>query len=290
MTPRLPNFFILGAARCGTTALHSYLQPHPQVFLPYPKEPMFFTAPTRVIHDPLAYAELFSGVTDELAVGESSHAYLTNPRAARAVAAFFPDARFVLLFRDPAERAFAVYSRNVEFGYEWRSFEAALAIEDRRANDPRFREHSPAYLWAYLYVRSGFYGEQLDRYLEHYPRERFLFLRQRDLQRDPDAVVGRVQEFLGVERLGIAEPLRVNPSYGIRFKPARVLARRLLDPAVRRDVPGSAAARQALRDLTTTDKPTMAPETKRALDARFASDQRRFREITGLDLYETDDG
>lgn len=284
MSPRLPDFFILGAARCGTTALHSYLQPHPQIFLPYPKEPMFFTQPTRVIHDPIAYADLFAGAGDATAIGESSHAYLTHPGAARALAAFFPDARFILLFRDPADRALAVYSRMVEYGYEWRSFEGAIAAEDQRAASERFARHSPGYLWDYLYVRSGFFGEQLDRYLQWFPPERFLFLAQRDLQADPDGVVGRVHDFLGVDRLGVDEPISPNPSRGVRFKPARVVQRRLLDPAVRRHVPGAEPARRALRELTTTAKPTMAPETRALLDERFAEDQRRFREITGLDL------
>lgn len=290
MTPRLPNFFILGAARCGTTALHGYLQPHPQVFLPYPKEPMFFTAPTRVIHDPIAYADLFAGVTDEVAIGESSHAYLTHPGAARTLAAFFPDARFVLLFRDPADRALAVHSRMVEYGYEWRSFESALAAEDDRAANERFQRRSPGYFWDYLYVRSGFYGEQLDRYLEHFDRDRFLFGTQRELLDDPEGLVGRVHDFLGVDRLPITEQSGTNPSRGVRLAPVRTLQRRLLDPAVRRKVPGSARARQALRDLTTTDKPTMDAETRAMLDARFAADQRRFREITGIDLYAGKDG
>ena len=79
MSIQLPNFFILGAGRSGTTTLHFLLRDHPEVFLPTPKEPSFFCEPFQVVRTPIKYAKLFEGAGEAKAVGESSHAYLTHP-------------------------------------------------------------------------------------------------------------------------------------------------------------------------------------------------------------------
>src|SRR5829696_6529096 len=101
---RLPNFFILGAGRTGTTTLYNVLKHHPDVFLPTPKEPTFFSEPFQVVRTPIRYASLFEEAGGHRAVGDASHAYLSHPDAARTLRAFFPDARFVVVFRNPADR------------------------------------------------------------------------------------------------------------------------------------------------------------------------------------------
>lgn len=90
---RLPNFFILGAAKSGTTSLHFYLKQHPEIFLSPEKEPTFFCEGFQVVKNPIDYFQLFDSVGDEKVIGEASHVYLSNPSTARVLAALFPKAK-----------------------------------------------------------------------------------------------------------------------------------------------------------------------------------------------------
>ena len=109
MTETLPNFFIVGAAKSGTTSLYHYLGQHPQVFMSPVKEPNFFShgmsrrcpgAPDEVvISDCGEYRDLFAGVQNECAIGEASTSYLPNPDAALRIRERVPGARIIAMLR-----------------------------------------------------------------------------------------------------------------------------------------------------------------------------------------------
>ena len=285
MTARLPNFFILGAGRSGTTTLYFVLRDHPQVFLPTPKEPTFFSAPFQVVRDPISYARLFEGAGDAVAVGDTSHAYLSHPDAAATIEAFFPDARFVVVFRNPADRALAMYSYMLENGYEHLpTFERALAAEDRRFGSARFARTCPHYFWNFMYFRSGLFGEQVARYLDRFPRERFLFTTLYDLHRDPAGTITGVQSFLGVDPDPVETLPRYGSSKGVRSIPLQVLERTVVRKLARRHVPLMGSARTRINRWNVGSPPTMRPETHAALLARFAPDLDRLRSLTGVDV------
>ena len=97
---RLPNLFILGAGRCGTTFLHEQLGRHPHVFMSPNKEPTFFCDSSGMTN-PSEYLDQFSIATEESYVGESSHAYMSSPTSAAILKTFVPNARFIVSLRNP---------------------------------------------------------------------------------------------------------------------------------------------------------------------------------------------
>ena len=126
-----PNFFILGAGRSGSTFLWDLLRQHPNIFLTSPKEPNFFCKPYQGIKNPIDYFELFDSVSDEAIRGEASHAYLSNPTTAKVLKALFPESKFVVILRNPADRAYSLYHWMRRNGLEYiNTFEAALEAED----------------------------------------------------------------------------------------------------------------------------------------------------------------
>ena len=282
---KLPNFFILGAGRSGTTTLAAVLREHPEIFMATPKEPTFFSAPFQVVRDPIRYAHLFEGATNAAAVGEASHAYLSHPGAASTLRAFFPEARFVVMFRNPADRALAMYSYMLENGYELLpTFERALAAEDRRFSSPRFARRCPHYFWNFMYYRSGLFGEQVARYLDLFPRDRFFFTTLYDLHRRPADVLGSMEEFLGVVPAPATELPRYGSSKGIRSIPVQYLERKVVRRLARHNVPFMATARSRMIQWNRGTPPTMLPSTHTQLLDRYRPDLARLEALTGIDV------
>ena len=288
---RLPNFFILGAGRSGTTTLYFVLRDHPQIFLPTPKEPTFFSEPFQVVRNPIRYAKLFADVGGATAIGEASHAYLSHPDAAATLQAFFPDAKFVVVFRNPADRALAMYSYMLENGYEHHgSFERALAAEDRRFESARFARTCTHYFWNFMYYRSGLFGEQVARYLERFPRESFQFTTLYDLHRDPSGEIGKIEGLLGVDPEPVGELPQYGSSKGVRSIPLQLVERMVVRRLSYRNVPLMASTRQRINGWNRGNRPTMLPETRATLLERFAPDLDRLHELTGIDVLGAQEG
>jgi len=169
-----PNFFIVGAAKAGTTTLYDYLKDHPEVYMPtneLHKEPSHFSNLISWYKNREKYLALFKDAKPHHRwIGEASTAYLTDPAAARNIFNYDPNAKIIIILRNPAERAYSMYCWMVQEGYEFApSFEKALAIEEKRAQKriPNFWE--PQYYYNYLYFRAGLYSEQVKRYLDLFP-------------------------------------------------------------------------------------------------------------------------
>lgn len=195
-----PNFFVLGAGRCGSTTLYSMLRQHPQIFMSRVKEPSFFCSYFQVVKDPISYFQLFTPAAGQTAIGEASHVYLSNPESAAVIHALFPAARFILIFRSPTERAYSLYhwARHAKLE-PLETFEEAIAAEHRRYADPDFFRKCPQYFWNFMYVRSSYFHLQWERYLRFYAREQFFPLSLHELATDPLHWMQRVFGFLGVD-------------------------------------------------------------------------------------------
>jgi hypothetical protein len=208
MSGRWPNFLIVGAARSGTTALFSFLTQHPEIFTPALKEPHYFAFPGRVLDfkgpgdaetinrravtSEAAYKALFAGVTTEKAVGEASVSSLYYEEAPRNIARVVPEARVVVLLRDPVERAFSNFQYMQATAREpLDSFEAALDDEEERI---RKGWH---HIWHYRNL--GFYHRQLSRFYAELAAERIHVILYEDFRANPEAVVEGVLRFLGVD-------------------------------------------------------------------------------------------
>jgi hypothetical protein len=198
-----PNFFLVGAPKCGTSAVAYYLREHPSVFMSWPKEPLFFCEDfpgARVVKEWQDYAELFEAApSDAAVVGEASAMYLYSSVALERIRSHSPDARIIAMVRSPIELVQAFHAQLLysltedvaDLGTAW-SLQAAR--REGRNLPPRCVE--PAFL---QYARVGMLGRQIARLYSVFPADQVLVLRLEDLARDARAVYLEVLEFLGVE-------------------------------------------------------------------------------------------
>lgn len=196
-----PNTFIVGAAKAGTTSLHHYLGQHPQVFMSAWKEPHHFAdiaIDPRQSHmmrryaDEHAYRALFAGAGNRPVIGEASPSYLWDPGAAARIRARVPDARIIVLLRDPVQRAFSHYWMDVREGLQ--SQAPLAAFRDDHA--------LPGKRWGgkgHLYVELGLYARQLARYCEAFPRAQIRVYLFDELQSQPQAVLADLAAFLDID-------------------------------------------------------------------------------------------
>lgn len=227
----LPNFFVIGAPRSGTTSVYEYLDPHPDVYMSTTKEPDFFASSAWDAVHPIegepeerslvqdversdelarqfaAYERLFDGATTQSRVGEASAIYLGHRSAAWHLRSYFPDAKFIVILRDPAERAHShlVHAKRI---YADHGIESPPGAEGRTADEefaravdvaltegmPEETVSEPEY-----WVRTGFYHAHLTRWFELFPRENFAIFQFEDLSTDTAGVMKTIYGHLGID-------------------------------------------------------------------------------------------
>jgi hypothetical protein len=195
---RAPGFVILGAQKAGTSALYRYLLKHPDVTGAAVKETHYFDRHyDRGSH---WYLSQFPLRATTSLTGEATPYYLFHPQIPRRLAELVPDARLVVLVREPAARAYSHYRHNARFHPPMPSFEAALALEERlfaaRGGEPGFFDSDECHM--HSYAARGRYVEQLRRWFEHFAAEQVLVLESEEFYRDPAAGFNTVLRFLGL--------------------------------------------------------------------------------------------
>jgi hypothetical protein len=198
----LPNFFVIGAQKCGTTTVHRLLQSHPQAFLCDPKEPDFFSAPRQWARGVDWYASLFAAAGGAVAIGEASTTYSMYPHYGGVVdrlISVVPEPTLIYLTREPLARMRSAYQHALTWGTETRPIGTALR------EDPR-------------YLLTSCYAMQLDQWLARVPREKILLLSLEELAGAPEVTLGRLLGFLGLDPAWRppAQPEPENPSAGKR--------------------------------------------------------------------------
>jgi len=213
MTVRPPDFFLIGAPKAGTTALHAALAQHPRLFLSPVKEPKYYMcgdSPPPSYKGPgdahsnqewvwqrQRYLDLFAEASGDSLTGESTPFYLYNRDARRRIAADRPDAKLIAVLRDPVDRAYSNWMHLWMDGLEPLSdVVEAVRREAQRVDDG----------WApfWHYQGLGMYGRQVQDLFDHFPREQVLLLRYRDLVDEPNATLDLVFTFLGVETASVS--------------------------------------------------------------------------------------
>jgi hypothetical protein len=196
-----PNLFLVGAAKCGTTAMASYLGQHPEIYFSNPKEPMFFGHDLEHawrLPDRERYFELFAAGRGSRYRGEGTVWYLYSRTAAEEIKAFNPEARILVMLRNPVDVMYSLHGQFLFSGNEDQPrFEKALAAEARRRRGrgiPR-TAHFPAGL---LYSEVVRYSEQLQRFFDAFGRDRVHVIFYDDFVQEPQEVYRGVLDFLGV--------------------------------------------------------------------------------------------
>jgi Sulfotransferase domain len=223
---RVPDFFIVGHAKSGTTALYEMLRDHPQIHMPDMKEPWFFASdmaprfpPPRAAPAPetlAEYSQLFAGAGPDQLAGEASSSYLWSETAAAAIAQVAPRARIIAILREPASFLRSLHLQLLQTHVESvQDFRRAIELEEERRQGrsiPR-RSYRPQLL---QYAGHVAYVAQLRRYEDLFGAEQMLVLIYDDFRADNEGTVRRVRRFLGVDD---SEPVRVvdsNPTVRVR--------------------------------------------------------------------------
>ncbi|NJN74923.1 MAG: sulfotransferase [Limnothrix sp. RL_2_0] len=209
----MPNFFIVGAAKSGTTSLWYYLKQHPQVFFPNNKEPNFFAfegleippftgpASPEVLRDKIylrtitqlsRYQDLFKKVSSEKAVGEASVRYLYFPQASQKIHAYLPSSKIIIILRNPIDRLYSHYlMMKGQYCLEPLELDEALEQEGRRI--------AADWGWDWHYVKVSLYFEQVKRYLDLFGAANVRVLIYEDFCQKPLKVIQEIFEYLDVD-------------------------------------------------------------------------------------------
>jgi Sulfotransferase domain len=218
---RLPDFFIVGHPKSGTTALYEMLRQHPQIYMPDGKEPWFFATelhertpprPEGTVTTIEQYGALFAAAASEQRVGEASALYLWSRTAAERIAAVRPEARIVAILREPASFLRSLHLQFLQTYIETESDLArAIALEPQRREGravPRYTYWPQTLLYS-DHVR---YLEQLRRYTTEFPREQVLVLIYDDFRADNEGTVREVLRFLDVDDTAPIAVSEANPT------------------------------------------------------------------------------
>ncbi len=223
---RVPDFFIAGHPKCGTTALYLALRSHPQVYMSAVKEPQYFSGEIRAeaARRPASrlpqtledYLALFAPAGRDQLAGEASPSYLRSSTAAAEIAALNPAARIIAIFREPAGFLRSLHLQYVQTMIEpERDLERALELEDAR-REGRNLPGGTHWRQTLLYSEHVRYVEQLRRYQAVFPPEQMLVLIYDDFRADNEATVRRVQRFLGIDDTLPVHTIEANPSIAVR--------------------------------------------------------------------------
>ena len=201
----LPQFLGLGAQKSGTTTLHEWLASHPQVFVPAAKELHFFSLHYQ--RGVAWYSEQFAAAKSGQLCGEITPYYLFHPLAPQRISTLLPNARCIVLLRDPVERCLSHYFHSCRLGFENLSLHDAIEAESQRLDGALDRlSHGHGRDQAHQeqsYLSRSRYEEQLQRYELSLRQGRLLVLRSEDLFEDADSCWRQIQVFLGLDYQGL---------------------------------------------------------------------------------------
>jgi len=255
---RVPDFFIVGHPKSGTTALHAMLRAHPQIFMPELKESWFFVPelrarpqPGRTVKRPDTleeYLALFDSAAPGQRVGEATPSYLRSRHAAQHIADLEPDARIIAILREPASFLRSFHLQIMESYTETeKDLRKAIALEPLRREGKKIPPSCVA-PEALLYSEHVRYVEQLRRYHAAFSPEQVLVLIYDDFRNDNETTVRAVLRFLEVDDTIPIEPTEANPTVRLRS--------RKLDELLRSTYQGqgrtSGAIKAAIKSLTPT--------------------------------------
>jgi len=216
-----PNFFIVGAPRAGTTTLYDYLKRTEGVFMSPKKEPHYFsqaishTKAPHAIRDKKKYLSLFNGVKNEKAVGEASSSYLWDPLAPQLIHKQFPEAKIIIILRDPIERSFSNYYWRIGSGRKFSSFYDAIQ-KSLQVKDDFFKG---------VIIEGSWYYEQVKRYLDIFGTKQVKIIIFEEFIKEPRKKIKEILEFIDVDS---QVPIETDLPHNVLSEPRGRFARTIL--------------------------------------------------------------
>ncbi len=281
-----PNFFIVGVAKAGTTSLYTHLKKTPGVFMSSEKEPHYFynkvaqSIENRGIGKQSEYLKLFQGATKEKAIGEASPGYLVNPESAKLIHDAVPNARIIILLRNPVERAFSHYLTRKTKGTVKQTFHEIITsgINDRKKG----------IVSEFNFVLDpGLYTTNVERFLDIFGIDKVKILIFEEFIKEPKKTVKEILEFLGVDA---KPPENIEKPYNVFRAPRGKLSQIILtsDRLVnlsRHILPQS--LRWELKEkflVKKESKPKIAKEDTQLLEQFYKNDIRELKNLLKRDL------
>jgi Sulfotransferase family len=292
---RIPDVFIAGAPRCGTTSLHDLLGQHPDVYMSPAKEVHFFGSDLHHRGRPplseAAYLANFAGARDERRVGEASTSYFYSERAAAEIREFSPDAHVILMLRNPVEMMYSLYNLYRVTGVEEHpSFEAALDAEPRRREGLDLPDR-PVLVEGLFYRQVARLSEHVGRFFETFGRERVHVIVFDDFVADVQSAYAGTLRFLEVDdgfrpefraRNAATEP-RIRGLHEFVLRPPPLVRRvgAAVVPHATRD-----AVSRGIRRLNAVPRkpPPLDPALRRRLQQELAAEVAALGELLDRDL------
>lgn len=218
---RKPDFFIIGAQRCGTTSLSQNLSAHPNIVISAPKEPFFFATDfprLRRMESEEEYLKIFRPITEAtMAVGESTAAYLYSKSAVENIYRYNPEAKLIVMLRNPIDIVHSFHALHLYSLYEDEpNLKKAWALQEVRKNGQSIPKGClvPEFL---QYAEIGKLGDQVERLLNIFPPNQVAITFFEDFIRDNRQFYLNVLEFLNIPDDGTSEFPRLNESRKARF-------------------------------------------------------------------------
>lgn len=195
---RNPDFIICGAPRAGTTWLVEALERHPGIHMAKPivPEPKFFHVDDLYAKGMQYYRDtFFANIPENVVAGEKDTYYLENRDTPGRIHAHLPDVKLIFILREPGVRAWSNYLWSKMHGHETKSFTKALLLEEERE---RNLPEELRFVRPHAYASRGLYADQLQQYVDLFPKENLCVLNFNDIVLKPSELIAKVHEFIGV--------------------------------------------------------------------------------------------
>ncbi len=288
-----PAFFIVGAPRCGTTALSQFLNQHPDVYLSYVKEPHYFGSDLKMrrgFRSEKEYLELFEEAHHNQLCGEASTWYLYSKLAAQEIHAFNPDAKIIIMLRNPIDMIYSWYRHALLWGEETiENFRDALMAEEDRRQGKRIPKNTPTH--KLLYTEIPRYTEQVQRYYDVFDPGNVNVIIYDDFKANQLLIVKDIFAFLGVAPDFTPEIMVVNADGHVKSKALRRLTENqpeVVRKVVRNLIPRKLRTqiRHSIRQKNTepSERDPLDPELRHYLINEFADGITTLSSLLDYDL------
>lgn len=298
-TPNI-NLFIVGAAKSGTTSLYNYLLQHPNVFLPRVKEPNFYsnaesdnpadyiipkkgkTCHKRMIKDKSVYFSLYEDAKNEKILADASPSYLWDKNAAKKIYSDFPNAKIIILLRNPIQRAFSHYLMDLKYANQSeKDFKQAI-LNDQFA-EPK--------VWgkAHMYLDIGLYYEQVIRYLDVFDKKNVKIIIYEDFIKNTEQYLIQIFDFLNIDNslVNKIDYKKVHNPYVVprgnisksflKYKSKLKLLKKLLPESLKDYLNKEILFKES-------DKPVLKPEDKLFLIDYYKEDIKKLQTLLGKEV------
>ena len=279
------DFFIVGAPKAGTTSLYHYLNEHPQVEMSSQKEPDYFS--DKAIHQQGMYYgknrvntldkyESLFVQKESVVYGEGSVSYLFYDNVAEDIKKYNPNAKIIIMLRNPIERAFSHYLMDYRLGLVRDSFENIITKKSK---------HKNAHLFYQQYIEVSKYANQIQRYLDFFEKENILFIDYEDFKKNVSKTVDQVYDFLNISTEFSAD---INTKYNTFTMPKNKVIRFIYSFVFLRKILTFLFPIYFVRNIRgflfkADEKPELLKETRILLRKIFNDDIRKLEEVLGKD-------